>query len=271
VKDLEIEQYAHELANTLPELPPEADRPRGRFVVERVWAEGSRYKGVSVRIDDPDFVESFTRPGQYLTFQYGAIEPRFLVIASPPQSSSPETGPQEPSPQKTGETDLWEFLIDLDSDLGEAVTDLRAGQSVLLSPAEGSGYPAEALGGRSALIFTTGAGIASVRPVMQFWRARPDTAPSCLAVYYGEADSDQFAYVGEFADWRAGGAHIFQAIENLPKPTEGYRYVQHAFDAHEPELEDAVIFVSGAPVMMELIIAKLMAMGVHKEQIFINV
>jgi NAD(P)H-flavin reductase len=256
LKDPEIETYAHELANTLPAQPPEATRPRQRFEVERVWAEGSRYLGVQVCVDDPAFVSSHTRPGQYTTFQFGSVDPRFLVIASSPDA---------------GEADQWEFLIDLDSDLGEAVTDLRAGQRVLLSPAEGSGYPADALDGRAALIFTTGAGIASVRPVMQFWRTHPDAAPTNLAVYYGEADRDQFAYVGEFAEWRARGAHIFQAIENLPEPEEGYRYVQHAFEAHEPELEDAIIFVSGAPVMMELVIAKLLALGVPKDHIFINV
>jgi NAD(P)H-flavin reductase len=256
LKDFEIEKYAHELANTLPDEPPEAHRPRARFVVERVWAEGSRYKAISVCVDDPAFVQSHTRAGQYTTFRYGSLDPRFLVIASSPDC---------------GDADSWEFLIDLDSDLGEAVADIKKGHHVLLSQAEGRGYPADQLDGRAALIFTTGAGIASVRPVLQYWRSHPDAAPSRLAVYYGESDRDQFAYVGEFAEWRARGAHIFQAIENLPEPEEGYRYVQHAFEAHKPELEDALIFVSGAPVMMELVIAKLLGLGVAREHIFINV
>lgn len=255
MKDHEIENYAHRLASTMPEQPPEADRPRESFAVERVWAEGERYTALSVRVDDPDFLASHTRPGQYVTFQYGGLDPRFLVLANAPDPDA----------------ECWEFLIDLDSDLGEAIDKLREGHHVRLSPAEGSGYPADDLDGRSVLIFTTGAGIASVRPVMEHWRQHTERAPENLAVYYGESDVDEFAYVNEFADWRAHGARLYQAIENLPEPEEGYRYVQHAFEADAPSLEDALVFVSGAPVMMELIIAKLLRLGVPPEHIHINV
>ncbi|QDG51772.1 hypothetical protein FIV42_13750 [Persicimonas caeni] len=255
MKDHEIENFAHELANQLPAQPPEADRVRRRFVVDRIWAEGQRYRALRVHVDDAEFLASHTRPGQYLTFQCGSEDPRFLVIANAPGADE----------------EHWEFLIDLDSDLGETIEQLREGHHVCLSPAEGAGYPADDLAGASVLIFTTGAGVASVRPVLQYWRLDPDRAPANVAVYYGESERDDFAYVQEFADWRAHGARVFQAIENLPEPEEGYRYVQHAFDAHDPELEDALVFVSGAPVMMELVIGKLLRLGVAPEHIHLNV
>lgn len=255
MKEQEIEHFAHELAHQLPDKPPEAERERRSFDVERVWAEGARYRGLRVQVDDPEFLESHRYPGQYTTFQYGALDPRFLVIANAPGADEGH----------------WEFLVDLDSDLGEAIAPLRAGHHVRLSRAEGAGYPADEFDGGSVLIFTTGAGVASVRPVLQHWRLRSDRAPANLAIYYGESEPEDFAYLKEFADWRACGAHLFQAIENLPEPEEGYRYVQHAFEAHDPDLADAQIFVSGAPVMMELIIDRLLRLGVTPDQIHLNV
>ncbi len=253
MKDLDIETYAHDLANAMPERPPEGARTRKRFVVGRVWREGARYIGLEVEVDEPEFLAAFDCPGQYVTFQCGASEPRFLVIASAPGDEK------------------WHFLIDRESEIGEVAERIEVGQRVVLSPPEGRGYPAADAVGRSVLFFTTGAGIASVRPVLEYWRTRPDEAPARLAVYYGENDVDDFAYVGEFADWRAQGARIYQAIENLPEPEEGFRYVQHAFEEDAPNLDNALIFVSGAPVMMELMIGKLLRMGVPKDHIYINV
>ncbi len=254
----DIDNIAHELANRLPELAPEADRPRERFAVERVWGEGTRYIALSVRVDDPDFAATFVCPGQYLTFQYGGLDPHYLVIASAP-------GDQQNARPR------WEFLIDRDSDLGQEVADIAAGHHVVLSPAEGRGYPVEACAGGTVLVFTTGAGIASVRPVMQYWCDHPDLAPAEFALYYGESDLDEFAYRGELDRWRDHGARVFEAVENLPEPDEGFRYVQHAFEADDPDLDEATILVSGAPIMMELVIARLLRLGVSPEHIHINV
>lgn len=251
--DRDIERFARRMATALPERPPVAPRRRERFVVERAWREGDRYLGVEVRVDQPDFLDAYSIPGQYVTFEYADAEPRFLVIASGP------------------DTEHFEFLIDLKSDFGEAVADLKAGQHVILSPPEGRGYPARDVDGRSVLMFATGAGVASMRPVLEYFGARSESAPARLALYYGERRPGDFAYVGDFGRWRAQGVRIYQAVEDADDPTEGYRYVQHAFEDDDPGLEDARIFVSGAQIMMEHIIARLLRLGVPRDHIHINV
>lgn len=250
----DIEQYARRLANAMPDRPPIAPRRRHPFVVERVWREGPRYLALEVRVERHDFLEAHTRPGQYVTFEYGDVDPRFLVVASAPHRGQ-----------------RWQFLIDRHTDLGEAVADVAAGDSVVLSPPEGDGFPADQVADSSVLMFTTGTGIASMRPVLQHWAAHPDCAPARRALYYGESAEADFAYVQEMAEWRARGVRIYQTVEHLGDPEQGYRYVQHAFEADAPGLDDARVFVSGAPVMMELIIAKLLRLGVPKDHIFINV
>jgi NAD(P)H-flavin reductase len=255
LNDDEILTYAATKANEMPARDPEAERRRQTFRVADVWREGRSYVGVRVAVDDPDFIRSHERPGQYVTFQFGELDPRFLVIANAPDP----------------ENEAWEFLIDDDSDLGEELEALEAGDEVVLSPAEGSGYPSADLAGRHILMFTTGSGIASMRPVIQYWSRRREGAPGALALYYGEVAEDDFAYVREFADWRRSGVRLFRAIEDTPQPQEGYRYVQHAFEDDNPNLEHAYVFVSGAPVMMEMIVAKLVGLGVDPERIFTNI
>ena len=255
MNDEQIRTYAAEAANELPARDPEADRARQPFEVIDAWREGRNYVGLRVRVDDDDFRESYERPGQYVTFQYDALEPRFLVIANAPAADAED----------------WEFLIDLDSDLGDISHEIAAGDEVVLSPAEGSGYPSIDLDGHHILMFTTGSGIASMRPVIQHWARRPDEGPDALALYYGEASEEDFAYAREFPDWRRAGVRLFRAIEDIPHPEEGYRYVQHAFEDDDPSLEDAFVFVSGAPIMMEMIIAKLIGLGVDPERIFTNI
>lgn len=267
----ELTDYAHTLAYARPGRSLEASRARARFRIERVWDEGARYIGLRVGVDARDFLASHRRPGQYTTFKVGAMKPRFLAIAS-----APDDAPR------------WEFLIDRGSGLGQYLlgeSRLRVGRQILLSPAEGAGYPArgwaDKLAGRTALLFSTGAGIASIRPVMNYWGDNPAQAPSDLALYYGERDVRHFAYAQEIASWRAAGARVYRAVENLGEdgaaqmPTDwmspGHRYVQHAFETDAPTLKKASVFVSGAPVMMEIVIKKMLRLGVLPQHIHVNI
>jgi len=271
VTEEELTDYAHTLAYARPDRSMDARRVRAPFRVERVWDEGARYIGLSVAIDDGDFLASHCRPGQYTTFKFGEMKPRFLAIASAPDDEA-----------------RWEFLIDRESGLGQYLLGedrLRVGRQILLSPAEGAGYPADDwadnLAGRSVLLFSTGAGIASIRPVMNYWGANPEKAPSELALYYGERDVRHFAYAQDIASWRADGVRVYRAVENLGEdgaaqmPTDwmspGHRYVQHAFETDAPTIEGASVFVSGAPVMMEIVIKKMLRLGVSPEHIHVNI
>lgn len=271
VKEDDLTDYAHRLANARPDRAITAKRVREPFRVTRVWDEGARYIGVSVAIDDGEFLASLRRPGQYTTFQYGELEPRFLAIASAPSAAG------------IGES-CWDFLIDRDSGLGKYLQEengLKVGRKILLSQAEGEGFPAEDLKGRTVLLFCTGAGIASVRPVMTYWHAHPERSPANIALYYGESDVHHFAYGGEIARWREDGARVHRAVEHLDEAeaatlpenwlSPGHRYVQHAFEADAPNLKGAMVFVSGSPIMMEIVIAKMLRMGISAEYIHINV
>lgn len=269
----ELKIYAHHMAWARPERSAHARRTRARFVVEHIWEEGTRYIGLRVTIDDPEFSRSHRHPGQYTTFEFGALRPRFLVISNAPGArSSSEHG------------ESWEFLIDRTSNIGQQIVEenpLRVGHKVVLSPAEGSGFPIQTFDGHSALLFATGAGIAALRPVLQYWHLHPGRAPANIALYYGEREPAHFAYRAELAAWRQQGMRFFCAIENLEAErrisaelsqiSKGFQYVQHAFEADAPDLGDAAVLVSGAPIMMQIVIEKLLRLGVDPGRIHINV
>lgn len=262
---------ARRLAYQTPARIARARRRRELFTVARTWDEGVRYVGLSVRVDRGSFLRSHDQPGQYTTFQFGDLQPRFLVIASAPNIDAKGIG-------------YWDFLIDRDTHIGRHITESRQllpGRRVILSPAEGGGFPVEKLDGYPALLFCTGSGIAALRPVLQYWRQNPDQAPSSIALYYGEHDMMDFAYNAELPQWREMGVRVHRAVENIggDSPLDGpgdgiarrFRYVQHAFEADAPALADATALVSGSPLMMEIVIEKLLRMGLDLEHIYTNI
>lgn len=269
----ELKIYAHHMAWARPQRNAHDRRTRARFVVEHTWEEGTRYIGVRVLIDDPAFLQSHQHPGQYTTFEFGTLRPRFLVISNAPGRAG-----------ASAQRGYWEFLVDRGSRIGQQIVEenpLRPGQRVVLSPAEGTGFPIQTFDGHSALLFATGAGIAALRPVLQYWHQHPEGAPANIALYYGEREPAHFAFRDELAAWRKQGMRFFCAIENLEAErqvalqlneiSKSFQYVQHAFEADAPDLGDAAVLVSGAPIMMQIVIEKLLRLGVDPERIHINV
>ena len=251
----DIDATIERLISAAPELPAEAPRPRRRLKVVRIWQEGPRYVGVQLDVEGA-FDDLEARPGQYVTLAVEGLEPCFFAIANAPSRWSRQG---------------WEFLIDRAGEAGPIFEALRPGDAVLASPPEGSGYPVAEVVGRGALLFTTGSGIASLRPVLQHWSDHPDQAPCDVALYYGEGTRGDFAYTDELADWRARGVQVYQAIGDLPGRGGGYRYVQHAFEADAPDLTDAVVFLSGAPIMLQAVTALLLERHIPANHIFTNI
>lgn len=251
----DLPPYAEQLIEGRPDRPLEAPRARQSCVIEEVWQESRAYIGLRVTIDEA-FADSYERPGQYVTLSPNHVEPRFLVIAS---------GPGEAS------ADGWEFLVDRHTSLGQSIDPLQTGALLEISAPEGPGYPVDSVAGRPLLCFATGSGIASIRPAIQYWQAHPDEAPSEIAIYYGESGPDDFAFTGQMADWQDRGIRLYRCDSSIDPDREGYRYVQHAFEADDPDLTDAAVFMSGASVMKRMVIEHLLERGFPLESIVTNI
>lgn len=251
----DLEKMVEQFTDVTPPRPPEAERTRRAFPVTAKWAEGDRYTGLRVQIDDPEFRQSFQTPGQYTTLDSKDGSPSYVVIANGPVSAPAE----------------WEFLVHTDTNLGHTAQSIEIEDRVILSPAEGSGYPISQIGNQPVLCFTTGTGIASIRPVVHWWLHDPDLLASNLYVYYGEKHPAEFAYRAEVDEWLSDGIDVRLAAQHKQTATAPFKYVQNAVDPDIPKLSEALVFISGANKMIAHTVTRLLELGIEPRQIFTNI
>jgi NAD(P)H-flavin reductase len=258
LNDQEIIQHAERIASGWPARPANAPRARRACPILSLEPDGPGALRLRLGLDDPAHRASLRVPGQYTTLQIGALEPRFSVIAQAPDLPHP----------------YWELLITRDSTMGRALEQLAIGDTLGVSDAEGPGFAVERIGAGPILIFVTGSGIATARPVLQhIERADPAALHRC-AVYYGERRWDAFAYGDDLARWIGAGCSVWRVSELEESGEPGaLRYIQHAFvrDAHaRADLTQATALLAGAQPMLRAVSAELMMRGMPPERILTN-
>lgn len=242
----EVEAHVERLLTAQPGSPPQARRVRRRFALRASERVGARYCRLEVEVDAA-FSDSYLRPGQYITLGLEGHPPNFYVIAG-----------------VRGR--VWEFLIEVEGDLGSALSELEVGAEVEVSLVEGGGFEPASGRGKTALLFASGSGVAAVLPLVDRWLSEPGR-PERIALFYGERHEEDRAYAERLKQLEEAGVEVFLAAE------EGgaYRYVQDAFEAAGLPVNDAVVYVSGAAVMTKAVTERMMAAGVDASRIHINI
>lgn len=248
----EISARVERLLTAQPTAPPESRRVRRPFRVEAHWDESPRYVGIRIRVDD-EFARAYRRPGQYVTLKVEGWPARFFVIADRP------------------EFHLWEFLVNREGELGPVFDRMAVGASLRVSLPEGCGFDHEETAGKVATLFCTGSGVATMRPLIERWLQSDSQRPDTIALYYGERRASDFAYDELLDEWAQRGVEVYRAVEHSKGDETSYRYVQHAFDAHHPPMDDAFVYLSGAPVMIQMVADKLLHLGVAPSRVKVNI
>ena len=252
-RDEEISARVERLLTAQPTAPPEARRVRRRFPVVGTRTESPRYVAIEVEVD-AEFARAYRRPGQYVTLKLDGWPPRFYVVASRPRD------------------DRWEFLVDLQGELGPVLSELEIGDDVFVSLPEGAGFdPTEAVG-RPVALFCTGSGLASMRPLVEHWLTGSDRErPASVDLFYGERRPVDFCLDEVVSDWEDRGVRVHRAAEHDDSGTCRHRYVQDAFDADPPEMQGGYAYLSGAPVMTQIVAEKMLNVGVMPSHIKVNI
>ncbi|RDV38226.1 biotin--[acetyl-CoA-carboxylase] ligase [Bradymonadaceae bacterium TMQ3] len=242
----EIEAHVERLLTAQPGSPPQARRVRRRFALRANERVGARYCRLEVEVD-AEFETSYLRPGQYITLGLAGHPPNFYAIAG-----------------VRGR--VWEFLIEAEGDLGSALSELEVGAEVEVSLVEGGGFEPATGQGKTALLFASGSGVAAVLPLVDRWLSEPG-GPERIALFYGERQEENRAYADRLKRLEEAGVAVYLAAE------EGgaYRYVQDAFEATGLPVHDAVVYVSGAAVMIKAVTERMMAAGVDASRVHINI
>ena len=136
----ELDELVDRIAGATPSRGPREERERRGFDVVDVWDEGL-YVGMLLDVDDEAWRDSYRRPGQYVTMKVGDADHRYIAIANSPDDARARG---------------WEFLIDRTESLGPELEKLSAGDEVMVSQAEGPGYPTKMSKYDHVLMFVTG-------------------------------------------------------------------------------------------------------------------
>lgn len=240
------------LLTAAPLHPLDALRERRPCALIEHSRVGTRYH--LLRIEAPEAYRArHERPAQYVTLKTDDTDPRFFVIASAPSQEH------------------WDFLIEAVDDVAPFFEAIEAGKEILASPPEGGGFVPELARGHHAHLFATGSGVATMRPLIQHWMADPELAPAKISLYYGENASEDFVYCDDIELWRKAGVDVHFTLGSGATGEFPHQFVQHAFDAGEPVLDDALVYLSGAPIMMEVVADKLLRMGLSADRLLTNI
>eukprot|EP00252_Welwitschia_mirabilis_P005932 TRINITY_DN16521_c0_g1_i1.p1 TRINITY_DN16521_c0_g1~~TRINITY_DN16521_c0_g1_i1.p1 ORF type:complete len:351 (-),score=35.58 TRINITY_DN16521_c0_g1_i1:442-1494(-) len=224
-------------------------------------AAESLYHVVLDAADNPDLVDGYTTPGQFVQVKVGNNRPVFLAMASPPDKS------------KDG---FFEFLIkDIEGSTAGVLCDLKKGDTVELSQVMGDGFdvsqisPPEDFG--SVFLFATGSGISPIRALLE--HGLDADRRSNVMLYYGARNLKRMAYQEKFKNWESSGIQIIPVLSQPDDKWDGERgYIQSAFarakDIQNPLSTGAVL--CGHKQMTEDVTSLLVSEGIPKEKILKN-
>lgn len=192
---------------------------------------------------------TFARPGQYVALGLPGGEARFFAIASAPPV-----------------TDRVEFVVQRGSAISDALATLAPGATVSMSAAMGEGYPVDVLRGGELVAFTTGTGLAAVRPVVDALLA-DGASPASLHVYHASTNADALVFADELARWTSAGVDVHTVFDTVP-----VRYVQDVWreDPAAPSPTAARYVVCGSAPMQRAVAESLRDAGVPDERVHYN-
>lgn len=156
-------------------------------------------------------LESYSRPGQFVTVHLNEIKPAYFAIAS-------EVGAP------------LGFLVKEGGAAADALIKLQSGDQFEVSDTIGNGFPMERVEGLDLLIMATGSGISAVRSVIA--REIDLGMPRSIHLLYGVRTPAHRAFPDDLDAWKSAGVSVTLVVS---RPDEGWTghvgYVQRAAEA----------------------------------------
>ncbi len=231
-----------------PQSEPPPPLPAGRVVAASDATPLLR--SLKVRHDAAP-TPQYTVAGQYLKVQAPAGQAGMFALAQAPGRE-------------------LELLVKRGSPVADSLIALGEGDVVLLSGAQGKGFPVAEAVGRDVWLFAVGSGIAPIRALVQALvddRARHGK----VTLYEGQREPEHFGFAAERAAWRAAGVTV---VEVLSRPHHNWSgrtgHVQNALLEDRPEGAGAVAYLCGMKAMVEGVRETAATLGLPRERTFLN-
>jgi NAD(P)H-flavin reductase len=204
---------------------------------------------------------SYTVPGQYarMTLDDGVARP--YALASAPHDEH------------------FEFLLKLPPERIAPMTALGGPggerDRVLVTKAQGRGFPLDEARGRALWLFAVGSGIAPLRAVIEHVLPRRQDFGD-VTLLYGARRKEELCFTERFAVWAGHGVAVWPVVSQADIPPETATWdgrtgwIQHHVPKAFDDPGDVVAFVCGLPEMDKAVQAALLERGVGPDRVFRN-
>lgn len=195
---------------------------------------------------------SHVRPGQYALIALPDLEPQPFAIASAPGSLT------------------FEFLVKEGTALTDALVKLHPNETVLLSPAQGPGFPLEQAHGRNLLLFATGSGISAIRSTLLSIRNNRDAFAE-VTLFFGARTPTAFAYIDEHGEWENDRISVVRTVSQ-PGETTAWKGLTGYVQQHLGQVggKQELAFMCGLPQMVDQVRDALIKKGIPGGDVFVN-
>lgn len=192
------------------------------------------------------------RPGQYLLVHVGHHPPAFFAIASSP-----------------GEPVVLLVKAEAETAAEDMVT-MPPGARLILSDAQGPGFPMERVDGLELVVLVNGSGISAVRPVLLAEVAAGLKRP--VHLFLGVLSAAHRAFPWDLEAWGNAGVQVHTVID--PRGAEGWYgavgYVQDAARERGLVRPDVGVVLCGLPIMLEQATAMYEEVGCPPDRLLVN-
>lgn len=203
-------------------------------------------------IESTELAESFQKPGQYVVISLENQKPIYLVIASNIGDSK------------------WSFLI-RDVNAGTKILkELKVGELINVSPAQGKGYPMNRLIGNDIILFSAGTGLAAFYSVIgEILKNRKEYKR--VIMLHGSRYESDLPFKEEMLEWVKNDIEVFVT---LSKPTDTWAFyeghVQEILKHEKFDLTNFSALICGPQMMAKEVSELAISFGLNPENIFTN-
>lgn len=193
-------------------------------------------------------------PGQVAILRLEGIGESYYAIASAPED-------------KGG----MEFLIHEGAGVSKALFEIKKGALIQAKGPVGKGFPIDNYRGRDFIMAAVGSAIAPLRGVLRsISRRRSDFKK--VALIYGVRHPDEFAFLGEVADWLKSNIEVIQIVSRSEGTgwTGKTGHVQSQFGEAIRGLNKPIAMVCGMKPMLEQSRQELTRLGMAEFDILTN-
>ena len=230
--------------------PALAQKPPAKFLsvkILRVAKEAEELVGVTVDLTGTELPDTYEVPGQFVQLKVDdADKPGFFALANGPDGSA-----------------RWDLLLKTGSPLADKVAALKAGDSLQITPAQGTGFPIAEHKGQDMIVLAMGSGISAGRALIENALAHRSDEGAITLIVGGKTPA-HLAYGALMDGWSRKGVRVIQCITTTdvqPPWTGATGFVQNQLTRDMLNTHATAVYVVGSPEMVQGTTQKLVELG----------